>query len=258
MVAANAPVAMCGADQSPYNVRPPRSNWPVPNVPVEADWTASPDVARTFRKDLAVCHLVNAAQCLYRNGSLHDEKDQGSDAKIHDISVGYGPRATHRMLVYCKDPPGAVEFVPNSGEDDTILDDIDVADDIMGERERDHYVELLQRLHSKRERERALVAQLASLSSRGNLSATELKLRPYDNYLSTSPIPTTSDYYHYLSTSLYHLTSNHSLSYIFLLRCTTTLAGRHPEVQLVRNASRNCVCSAGRTPPRSAGVRYTR
>jgi len=96
MVAASAPVSMCGADQPPYNVRPPRSDWPIPPLPLEADWNASASAARTYKQDLNVYHLVNAAQSLARvcrTGAKREDKDRGGDLKIHDISVGYGPRA---------------------------------------------------------------------------------------------------------------------------------------------------------------------
>jgi len=99
---------------SSARVPPPSSNWLIPRLPLNTDWTGSSEDASLYRSKVYIYHLMNAAQEITR-GII----DLREDEPLSFISIHLRD-STERIVVECSEPPGHIVLV------DALPDDLDL------------------------------------------------------------------------------------------------------------------------------------
>ena len=167
-----------GDARSQYQIPPPASAWPIPQLPLNAlslDGDLS-DEQEAYAQRVYVYHLVNSATAL---ANASGKNVGGPRNSVQDITVGFGLDRL-RLNIYCKKAPGLVVYTDPAAEDEGDLDSVPDgnygARTLEEENERHHYSDLKDCYRQRRDRTRQSVAQLSTLNSREKLTATEVRL----------------------------------------------------------------------------------
>ena len=169
------PVNPIGDDAtSSARVPPPSSNWPIPRLPLNTDWTGSSEDASLYRSKVYIYHLVNAAQEITR-GIL----DLPEDEPLSFISIHLRD-SSERILVECSEPPGNVVLV-DALSDELDLDPAPVPADFPGptlaEQREQSFKDLQGRQQARVTRNLVTLGRLATLNIRTQLTEAEAALR---------------------------------------------------------------------------------
>ena len=161
-------------EDSPGWVDPPTSDWPVPHVPLNEEWTGSERDACLYRGHVHIYHLVNAAQEILRALLETDDDQPLSCITLHMKN------SPELVVVECSEPPGCI-FQVDSSSDILDLDPIGSPDHFPGvtpEERRNNWIrDIQERFQRRQSRTLVLLGRLATLSGRSQLTAAEAMLR---------------------------------------------------------------------------------